>query len=323
MFDGMERFLRDVRCRILGDDMIRRAVVVPCVVLVLTFSSFVYAQFGGQFACTTWLSPGSKTTFYAGALVDPSDGLAIGADLSVPVLGDDNFVWNLPFRGVWLGLSADLALTNRIGVMASAGWLIPSSQTSGSSTDDSGGGISPGFRSLDQFYILDGAVFLNTWASTKLIGGFRWDHLSTNLKLSIPQLGSFVERDNFTFNAYLPYLGVQVDQGGVVVRIIGFPIVPGDVRWAETQQVVGLFAATESRSFRFKSGQFLEVFASYSKKISNRMEIGGFVTFDYLHGRTDFVTPAVVTFIPDEAISWTYNRRYWTMGGSLSWDFNL
>jgi hypothetical protein len=207
--------------------------------------------------------------------------------------------------------------------MASGGWLIPSSQTSGSSTLDSPGAINPGARLLDQFSIVDGAVFLNTWASTKLLGGFRWDYLNTKLKTTIPQ-ESFVERDNPTINAYLPYLGVQVDQCGVVVRVIGFPVVPGNVKWAETQQLMGAFAgATESRSFPFKSGQFLEVFASYSKKVSNGMEIGGFLTFDYLHGQTEYVTPAVVTFAPGEAISWTYNKRYWIMGGSLSWDFNL
>jgi len=205
--------------------------------------------------------------------------------------------------------------------MASAGWLIPSSKTSGSLTGDSS--IEPGSKLLDQYSILDGALFLNTpWASTKFLGGFRWDYLNTKLKLKIPQL-SEIERDSPTINAYLPYVGIQVDQYGVVVRVIGFPLVPGNVRFAETVQALNISAASESRSWPFKSGQFLEVFASYSKRVSNGIEIGGFLTYDYLHGQTEYVTPAVVTFIPVEAIAWSYNRRYWTMGGTLSWDFNL
>jgi len=296
----------------------KRAVVVLCVVLMLALSSFAYGQWEGQSPCTTWLSPGFKTTFYAGALVDPSDGLAIGEALRFAGSGNFNFVWNVPFRGVWLGLSAESALTNNnIGVMASGWVLVPSSKTSGSVISDLGT-ITSGYSLEDQFSIVDGAVYFNTWASTKVLAGFRWDHLDTKLTEDLSAL-SFVERWDFTINAYLPYFGVQVDQGGIVVRVIGFPAVPGDVRLARTN-TDGL--SIESKSASFKSGQFLEVFASYNKKLSRGMEIGGFLTYNYLHGQTKFITPAEVA-IPIEALSVTYNRRYWTMGGSLSWDFNL
>jgi len=304
----------------------KRAVVVLCVVLMLALSSFAYGQWEGQSPCTTWLYPGFKTTFYAGALVDPSNGLALTVSFHNPSIGAEyDTTYNLPFRGVWLGLSADLALTNCIGVMASAGWLIPSSQTRGSYIiDGPGGGITDANQLSGQFSVVDGAVFLNTWASTKLLAGFRWDHLDTQLTLGLPGVPVFSLRDDFTVNAYLPYLGVQVDQGGVVVRIIGFPVVPGDIKYALTQGFQGTPASSlQSISYHFTSGQFLEVFASYSKKLSRGLEIGGFLTFDYLHGGTDFRTPADVNFNPGYVVSTTLNLRYWTMGGSLSWDFNL
>ncbi len=75
----------------------KRAVVVLCAVLMLALSSFAYAQGIGQLPCTSWMAPGFKTTFYAGALVDPSDGLALGGSTHIDGVSESNFVWNLPF----------------------------------------------------------------------------------------------------------------------------------------------------------------------------------------------------------------------------------
>jgi hypothetical protein len=257
-------------------------------------------------------------TFYVGYIADPSDGLAITLTAHVPGFGDTESTTNLPFRGAWLGLSTDLALTDRMGVMAGGGLLIPS-KTRGSTITDVPPDISPGYRLLDQFSIIDGAFYFNTCASAKLLGGFRWDRLDTNIKLSTPE---FVDRNDYTFNAYLPYLGVQVDQGCATVRVIGFPAVPGNVRNAEVTPVPFPLSAAEATSYRFKSGQFLEVFASYGKRLSDSMELGGFLTYNYLHAETVLVTPVLLNFFP-QSNSVTYNRRFWTLGGSFSWSFNL
>jgi hypothetical protein len=308
--------------------------VLP-ILLILSSATSINAQglFGMRFPGLSSFggyrgdAPPRQFTFYGGYVADPSDGLAITATIHGFWVGEYETTFNSPFRGAWLGLSTDLLLTNSMGVTASAGLLIPSG-TRGSATSDSSDQphTIPDNRFLNQFSIIDGALYLNTSASIKLLGGFRWDRLDTTPKMS---RGGFAERNDFTINAYLPYIGAQVDQGGATVRMIGFPAVLGDFRTAERIffppefGFPGAIAASESRTYRFRSGQFIEVFASYTSSLSDSMELGGFLTYNYLHGQTVYVTPTVFHFFPGEAASFTLNRRFWTLGGSFSWNFSL
>ena len=85
-------------------------------------------------------------------------------------------------------------------------------------------------------------------------------------------------------NSYIPYVGVQVENGdSLVFRVIGFPWVPGSLKWDEVQVFGGpTAAAARATTFNYKSGQFIEVFLSYSKKVAKSMEFGAFATYNGL-----------------------------------------
>ncbi len=262
--------------------------------------------------------PQPNTALYVGYLDYPTDGLAITVEdhpTVFPSFGETIVDIKVPLRGVWLGISSELPLIKDFGIIGTGGLLVPSRTTSRRVQTLGGPLPGPQDRSLNNFSIVDAALFLNMPASAKILGGFRWDRLDTTFRQDS------LDRIDFTINAFLPYLGVQLNQGNVVVRLIGFPAAPGNLRWEELRPQAPL-AAIGSTSLGFKSGAFLELFGSYSKRLSDSMEIAGYLTYNYLNARTVDESPPVLNFVPEKN-SFAYNRRYWIVGGSIMLDFNL
>ncbi len=86
--------------------------------------------------------------------------------------------------GFWLGVSEYCRLGDRLGIMASAWYLFPSTGNADESYDPVGDPIFDPrlWSSKKSEGWIDGAVVLGSQCGMNLIGGFRWDSYSVQLK---------------------------------------------------------------------------------------------------------------------------------------------
>ena len=233
--------------------------------------------------------------------------------------------------GFWLGVSEYCRLGDRLGIMASGWYLFPSTSDADEVYDIV---VDPRlWRSNKSEGWIDGAVILGSQCGLNLIGGFRWDSYSVKLSNPGPLLpgqvtfrgGTALDEANLTINWFIPFLGTQYCCGGpccgLLVRVIGFPWVPGNVRYGETG-----FAGATTRlegNWNFDRSRFIEVFAEASKDCAGFGCIGVFGRFNYLDGKgtaDPTLLPAGVVYPNYE---FTINRTSWTLGGKIALNFGL
>jgi hypothetical protein len=233
--------------------------------------------------------------------------------------------------GVWVGVSNYCKISERLGFFASGWYLFP---TTGDALETftappvfvpSTGSWSAS-KSMGW---IDGAVILGSQCGLNLIAGFRWDNYNLQLKnnvsvtLAFPPGTSLPDEADLTVNHYMPFLGTQYCSGdpccGLLVRVIGFPWVPGSGTFGETFNAApNRFQATWSPN----RAAFIEVFSQYARNLRGLGCLGIFGRFNYLSSKGT-ATPAdllgVFTPLPD--YDFTLTRQSWTVGGNFTLSF--
>ncbi len=245
-----------------------------------------------------------------------------------------------------LGVSNYCQLSDRVGIMASGWYLFPSS---GDAQETYGPGLqafqpAPGGPTLTlvsgnvrtwsitrSWGWLDGALVLGSPCGMNLIAGFRWDSYSIKLKDPSPfgptgfllagatfPGGTLSDEAELTMNSYIPLIGTQCCWGGpccgLLVRVVGFPWVPGNLRYGETVNE-GVSARLQADG-NYDRGYFMEVFSEYSRSCAGFGCLGIFARWNYLHVRSLGSADVLgTTTFP--------NRTSWTIGGRLTLNFGM
>ncbi len=264
-------------------------------------------------------------------------GLANRGDFAQP-LGRNQFTTTPSDPGgLWLGVSQYCQLGERLGIMASGWYLFPTTGDAPEYYDpiDIGQRL-PTFVGDPRVWTanksegwIDGALLLGT-CGMNLIGGFRWD--SYNIQLKSPVAPSFslvaprgtaADEANLTVNWYIPFLGTQACYGGpccgVLVRVIGFPWVPGTVRYDET----GFFAPGTrlDTAANFDRAAFFEVWAEGSTNFGGLGCLGIFGRYNYIDGRVSTTPTLIGAGIPLSTYDFEIRRSSWTLGGKITFNF--
>jgi hypothetical protein len=181
--------------------------------------------------------------------------------------------------------------------------------------------------------VLDAGAFLTfhgaEWGCVQALGGFRWDYTTSKQSISSQDaagLGTFtsVGSNDVTVDAYLPYFGAQVLGASpcsrIVVRVLGFPLVPGDLRFQTSSSgtLTGQpFQTGGSFKHPLKNGLFVETSAEYSMKLPVGLSVGAFGMYNTLRVNTDFDS---FIELSQQARSERFKltRRSWTLGGVIS-----
>jgi hypothetical protein len=228
--------------------------------------------------------------------------------------------------GFWLGVSEYCRLGDKFGILLAGWYLFPSKNDADEVYD-----ITLDSRlwssSKSEGWI-DAAVVLGSQCGLNLIGGFRWDAYSiqlrnpTNLN-AVAARGTPLDEANLTVNWFIPYLGTQYCCGGpccgLLVRVIGFPWVPGAATYSETG-----FAGVGTRfdgSWTWNRSHFLEVFAEASKECGFGC-LGLFGRFNYIDGKGSTI-PSINGVPLATSYDFTMNRSSWTLGGRIAVNFNM
>jgi len=156
----------------------------------------------------------------------------------------------------------------------------------------------------------------------ELIGGFRFDSFSTNFSDPANAVG-FVSLNtdtaDSTLNCYIPYVGLMVNQGNRLrVGVIGFPYVPGNIKYHET--TAGTIR-TETRG-SLRNSYFLEVFGEYAKDFLGG-SIGVFGTWSYLSTSSNMTAEARAggVLLNTQPYRFTLDRQSYILGAKFSLDF--
>ncbi len=257
--------------------------------------------------------------------------LNFGLDFDPAILG--TFRLNTDFSdpgGLWLGISEYCQIADRVGVMASGWYLFPTAgdalETYGPELDDIA--FDRVWTTNRSWGWIDGALVLGSPCGCNLIAGFRWDSYSVRLRnprsANPPLLarGTPLDEADLTMNSYIPFFGVQYCCGGpccgLLVRVVGFPWVPGRLRYGETG-FLGEGTRLEAEG-NYDRGRFLEVFSEYSRNCGSLGCFGIFARWNYLDV-TSHTNPRVLNIQVNDA--GLPIRSSWTVGGKFSLNFNM
>lgn len=243
-----------------------------------------------------------------------------------------------PVRGLWLALLAHGSLNENVGVFARGSWLVaqrvrPQHELytlQGEENIDPGGSD---WTAKPQWYNVD-AGLLYTFSScgvagnASFIGGFRFDSLDTTFTRSqnfFNIAGLPGDNSDLGVTSYIPYVGLMMQQGPAVkVGLIGFPYVPGTVKYKETVGDAEPVASRFSYSGNFRNSYFLEAFAEYGASIPGG-SIGIFGIWSYLHARSDVSVSGdwvgLGNLVQSQSFDFNYDRQNWIFGGKAAITF--
>lgn len=239
---------------------------------------------------------------------------------------DGTFAFDIDYSepgGLWLGVSNYCQLSDWVGIMASGWYLFPGSGEAVETYSVPAGGDRT-WHTTRSWGWLDGALVLGSPCGMNLIGGFRWDSYSVRMKdpTGIATRGTPLDEANLWFNSYIPFIGTQYCCGGpccgLLLRVVGFPRVPGRVTFGETG-FVGAGSRLEL-SGNYSRARFLEVFSQYSKTCGGYGCVGIFARWNYLEF-SGGASPQVIGIQLEDVFGPI--RTSWTVGGNATLNFNL
>jgi hypothetical protein len=298
---------------------------------------FLADSSGERLSCAPTKSVCGPLTFYAGWGADRR-GSTFSFDLRRPDLGpfaDDllSIRNTSPIRGLWLGVAGQANLGGRIGLLADYWIIIPANQSSDETfaiADAPPGGKT--WSTNTDWWFVDGALTYETLGLGKLLAGFRYDRLATNFKdpgnFSGP-VGSPSDTGDVTINCYIPFVGVQLDQGTpggsqLMFRVIGFPWLGGDVLYHDS---IGNFSVLTQDRIELQKGidrgYFLEAFAEYGQAVFGNGQVSVFGRWNMLHGNAKQIDITdVLGGIPLAGeYEFAFDRQSWTVGAGFSLAF--
>lgn len=253
------------------------AALALLVLLALPAGAFGQGWFGGLFAsagqsgpCCEPACPGALK-FDLGYLFGDR-GLRTGLSFKNTVfagVNSDDFQWRV--QGLQLGATFEAPLKDDFGIMLRGTWLIPDNRRANEVFNDpTGGPAGPNWSTNVQYYTVEGAGLYPVCGPCSIVGGFRFDALSTNFKNPrfnpVEVSAVSADRAEWTINEYIPYVGLGIKYGPTArVSFIGTPILWGDMKSRLTFGDTG----PESQEFRatFKDGYFFEAAAEYGMNL--------------------------------------------------------
>ena len=254
--------------------MRKLSVILVAIFLMAFAPALVWGFFGTRFS---GLWPGARFdragnwgyglgagSFYIGGEESSPNGFVLSAS-GKSVAEVANFVHRMPLRGVWLGASQGISLWRNCGLEVSGWSLVPKSVTETEFYNDYTQATT--WDAKPQWGFVE-ALATFGYGGMSLIAGFRYDHFSARFTNAVEStFGSEVDNiADVTANSYIPIVGAQCRYSSatsrLIVRTVGFPVIPGDFSYVEpTGSTTSLIATGH-----YNNSYFLEIFAEYAWK---------------------------------------------------------
>jgi hypothetical protein len=292
---------------------------------------------GGSSGCGEKLCPSSNLEFYIGWMED-RDGTSINVDAEgvgaalVPGLINVNSVrHHYSNRGLWLGLSDTICISDRLSFIASGWYLVPASTSSreeyglGVNQEQRGGlfGADRSWHTKPQWWYVDGIFAIGSpCGGFALLAGLRYDYYTARFENPYNLgVGALTDEADVTSEGWIPLVGTQYalssSMGSLVVRAVGVPSLLGTARYKQT---IGGVERVEAKG-NWNGRGFLEVFAEYSKSFGPGA-MGVFGRWNMAQGNAD-LDLSILPFPGSQTYKLALHRNSWTFGASFSLNFNM
>jgi hypothetical protein len=289
---------------------------------------------GGSAGCGEKLCPSSNLQFYIGWMED-RDGTTInvdaeGAGVALGVIGVNSVRHHYSNRGLWLGLSDTICISDRLSFIASGWYLVPSST---SSREEYGLGLNLEQRqqlaadrtwhTKPQWWYVDGIFAIGSpCGGFALLAGLRYDYYTARFENPYNLgIGALTDEADVTSEGWIPLLGTQYaltsSMGNLVVRAVGVPSLLGTARYKQT--LAG--GARVEANGNWNGRGFLEVFTEYSKSFGPGA-VGVFGRWNIAQGNAD-LDLSILPIPGSQTYKLALHRSSWTFGASFSLNFNM
>jgi hypothetical protein len=287
------------------------------------WSGLAASLMGGSYSCGP---KGLGPVFYVGYTYDPGNSTGLSADTRDGSLaGLSSLTQQYGMRGVWLGLSQTVPISDSFGIIASGWYLVPGGIPDTQEPYNYTSTVVRTWTSLKpEWWYADALGALGSLNGFALLGGFRYDRFA--VKLSSPVNASGVpslrsDNADVTSTGYIPLVGVQMAYAGsnynLLFRVIGCPSLIGHVRYSET--LAG--ASNYQASGNYKGTNFIEVFTEYGYRVSERSSMGLFGRFSSTRGASNLTMDYPTIAGLDAPFDVSIGRNSWTAGGQVSFQF--
>jgi hypothetical protein len=229
-----------------------------------------------------------------------------------------------PVRGLWLGLTQSVPLSENLAIVGSGWYLIPSDRRSTEAFNLPGFTLTYDWGSKSQWWFVDGLLAYGG-GNVQLLAGFRYDYFTT--KFSDPSPPFFVVGFNDTADVksegFIPLFGVQYAQAGgnsnLLFRIVGVPTLLGNISYR--QSVINTAASLEGKG-NYNGGYFLEAFAQYGWSLGGMGNMGVFGRYNVTGGHS-VLSFDLLPLAQSADYRLGLNRYTWTFGGEFSLNFSI
>jgi len=298
----------------------------------------------GRAGSCTLYTPSFTPSFYAG-YAGKNRGLFISAVDNTSSEAREATVdrtWEGDLGAACLALTAPLAITDTLGARGSFAILLP--QTTAGQQFTEFGLVDVDVKAKSYFWDVSGYWRID--GSFRVLGGFRWDYAEAQFFREQTVVTGFgpMRRDGvhrFEVTSYVPYVGLEISYpsttGNLTVGVLGFPVVLGDFKEAvgdisDLGAIGSLVTGSENR-LTFRSGYFLDFYCKYSMRFLSAGQLGGFVEWSTIRGRTNDITVDIrnnpIGFFVGggpanpHTYGYTYQKQTWAVGGLVTLDFSL
>ena len=200
-----------------------------------------YFGLGGASSCGE-VKAKPPCVLYVGYSGDPgnSTGFSATAQWAGVMAGALDITHRYAVRGLWLGASQTLALSDNAGIVASFWYLFPDKSVDSRETYFVSGGVGLAERTWKtntQWWYADIIGAFGNLNGFSLLAGFRYDYFTTRFKnpFNAAVVASSVgDTADVKSNGYIPLLGGQVaysgSYGSLLFRLVGIPTLVGRVK---------------------------------------------------------------------------------------------
>lgn len=235
---------------------------------------------------------GRSPSIYAGWMVGPK-GVEFEINSQDRVVGALQGVkHSYPLDGIWLGASHYLQPANSLGLYIGS-WFLIDQESDSTEMYITAPVMEENWKTLSDRRLVDTAVALNIGGPIELLGGFRFDYLSTGFKdrmIAPGAIASATEAEAISY-AYLPYMGIQFRRrstmGALILKFIGAPCYPGNFDYQESINSRTRIVANGN----YFEGHTLETGLEFSRVIFGA-DIGGFFNWSLSRGAADMTLSA-------------------------------
>lgn len=314
-------------------------------VFALAAAVLLLASIPGTVAASSWegaigrLGINAPRVYVGWMDVDRGGSLSWGNYRLAPVT-DTDMALTYSLRGLWLGLSERITLSDELECNLEGWYLIPSEAGGWLAIELEGFGPwdRPWWTTRTHWYVLDGSLGYRLTGSTSILAGFRYDYSTIYFTNTVNQPlipGNPNDEADIRVSAFLPYCGLETRLGGrnfnITSRIIGFPWMTATFKILEDSDnqtsYPGEFYAADS-TVSSNRGYFLEAFLDCGSRVFRDVSLHLFVKAGLFRGYGKGSIEGIagiggINDVDSDSAQVTVGRKYLTVGANASFDFLL